>query len=147
MKNEHIVSLLSEDMKNEYKHHRFYLHSSFVLEGHERLYFVDWLKKQAAEELHHVEEFANKITSFGHIPPVFGYEFPTDLRKMKDILNYAIQMEMEVVDNYHNRLKHFEELSEKTGKHFDLVLHYEDQIEDSQRDVDEMLRMAGSWRA
>jgi len=138
---EQMVELLNEDLRNEYKHHRFYLHASFVLRGLERLYFGDWLRKQAAEELDHVTQFANKITSFGTMPTTEANDFPNNLTRASDILNYAIQMEQEVVANYHQRLLAAEELSASTGKYYDLVLLYEEQIEHSQSDIDEMLKM------
>lgn len=135
-----IIELLNQDLRNEYKHHRFYLHASFVLRGFERLYFGSWLKKQAMEELEHIEEFAAKIVALGGDPTADANDFPKNLVDAQDILKYAITMEQEVVTNYHVRLKQSQELSESTGQHFDLVLLYEDQIEDSQRDIDEMIK-------
>ncbi len=136
-----MVSLLNEDLKNEYKHHKFYLHASFVLRGFERLYFGEWLKNQSNEELEHVTAFANKITALGTMPTHESNEFPTNLTRAKDILTYALEMEREVVENYHTRLKQANELFETTGKYYDLVIFYEEHIEHSQSDIDEMLKM------
>ena len=137
-----MIGLMNEDLKNEYKHHRFYLHASFVLRGLDRLHFGDWLRKQAAEELDHVAEFANKIAALGTLPTTESNDFPVNLTKAEDILAYAIIMEQEVVTNYHMRLKQAQSLYENTDKHYDIVLLYEDQVEDSQKDLDEMVRMA-----
>ncbi len=136
-----MIELLNEDLKNEYKHHHFYLHASFVLRGLDRLHFGPWLRKQAEEELNHVAEFANKISALGTLPTTESNPFPNNLTKAQDILNFAISMEKEVVANYHLRLKQASHLYESTGKYYDLVLLYEDQIEDSQRDIDEMIKM------
>ncbi len=135
-----IVELLNQDLRNEYKHHRFYLHCSFVLRGFDRLHFGSWLKGQSDEELGHVKIFADKIVALGGQPTVEANDFPTNLTDSDDILKYALTMEQEVVTNYHVRLKQAHDLYEETGQHYDLVLLYEEQIEDSQRDIDEMLR-------
>jgi len=140
---DHMVVLLNEDLKNEYKHHRFYLHASFVLRGLDRLHFGKWLHDQAMEELDHVKEFADKITGLGYTPVAEANPFPTNLTRAEDILAYALDMEKEVIVNYHQRIVQAEELVAKTGKHYDLILHYEEQIEDSQKDIDEMVRMIG----
>src|SRR4051812_19174815 len=81
-----MIGLLNEDLKNEYKHHRFYLHASFVLRGLDRLHFGDWLRKQAAEELEHVAEIANKIAALGTLPTTECNDFPANLTKAEDIL-------------------------------------------------------------
>jgi len=136
-----MIGLMNEDLKNEYKHHRYYLHASFVLRGLERLHFGDWLRKQAAEELVHVGEFADKIAALGTLPTTESNDFPVNLTKAEDILAYALIMEKEVIVNYHERLKQAQALYDNTGQHYDIVLLYEDQVEDSQKDIDEMVRM------
>lgn len=136
-----MVALLNEDLKNEYKHHRFYLHASFVLRGLDRLHFGKWLHGQAMEELAHIKEFADKIAALGTMPTTEANDFPTNLTKAEDILAYALSMEQEVVANYQQRILQAEELFADTGKYYDLILHYEEQIEDSQKDIDEMVRM------
>lgn len=123
-----MIALMNEDLKNEYKHHRFYLHASFVLRGLERLHFGPWLHQQAMEELDHIKEFADKITALGTMPTTEANDFPTNLTKASDILTYAIEMEKEVVANYHQRLQQAAALHEATGQFYDLVLHYESQV-------------------
>lgn len=135
-----IIELLNQDLRNEYKHFRFYLNASFVLKGFDRLHFGKWLEDQATEELAHIKLFANKIVALGGKPAIQHNDFQSDLTDSTAILKYAIAMEQEVVTNYHVRLKQTHELYEVTGQHYDIVLMYEEQIEDSQKDIDEMLR-------
>jgi hypothetical protein len=52
-------------------------------------------------------------------------------------------MEKEVVAIYQERIKHTEELHHHTKEHYDLVLLYEEQIEDSQHDIDELIKLIG----
>jgi ferritin len=142
-----LVDLLNEDLRNEYKHHLFYLHSFNVLIGLERLYLGPWLKSQAEEEAVHVQEFAKKIVAFGAMPVsgLQSHPFPS-LRSADSILGYALEMEKEVVANYHVRHAQATEVYETTHQHYDLVVFLEDQIEHSQGDIDEILRMLGEVR-
>jgi bacterioferritin (cytochrome b1) len=133
-----MIDLLNSDLENEYKHFRFYLHSSIMVTGMQRFFLVPWLIKQADEEKGHVIEFANKIRALGGIPTAESRQFPKNISEPYEIINYALQMEKEVVANYHVRHAQAVELSEKTGKHYDLVVLLEDQIEHSQQDIDEL---------
>lgn len=133
-----LASLLNEDLKNEYKHFHFYLHSSHCVQGIERFYLFDFLQKQAKSELEHINEFAHKINSLGVTPTTDVNPFPKGLISSNSILHYAIDMEKEVVNNYHVRRKQAEEVGDVS-----IVVFLEDQIEDSQNDVDELLIILG----
>ena len=133
-----MVDLLNSDLQNEYKHFRFYLHSSIMLTGLHRLFLTPWLVAQADEEKGHVIEFATKIRANGGVPTTESTDFPRDLVGPVDILKYALAMEQEVVSNYHIRHAQAEELSANTGKYYDLVVFLEDHIEHSQKDIDEL---------
>jgi bacterioferritin (cytochrome b1) len=107
-----------------------------------QLHLGAFFRKQAESEMGHVLQFAHKIRASGGVPvnpPAFSFA-PYTTGKL--LLQYAIEMEQEVVANYHRRLKEFERLEEETGRHHDLVMFIEEQIEDSQSDVDEMLQIA-----
>lgn len=137
-----IVTVLNSDLTNEYKHMLFYLHATAMLQGPDRLHLGEFFRKQAESEMGHVLQFAHKIRASGGVPvnpPAFSFA-PFTTGKL--LLQYAIEMEQEVVANYHRRLKEFERLEEATGRHHDLVMFVEEQIEDSQSDVDEMLQIA-----
>ena len=143
-----MVALLNQDLQNEYKHHLFYLHAFNSVRGMERVYLSPWLKKQSDEESEHVQEFASKIVALG-ATPVSGLQanqFPVNLTSTQDILTYALAMEQEVVANYHTRHAQATALYESTGQYYDLVVFLEDQIEDSQNDIDEMVKWLGTKR-
>lgn len=137
---EEMVGLLNSDLKNEYKHMHFYLHAAATVEGVERFWLADVLRKHAESELGHCLQFATKIRSYGH-QPVAGWQdphqFPQKVTPL-GILAYALKMEQEVVENYRLRRQQAEGLGDTA-----LVLFLEEQIEDSQHDVDELLIAVG----
>lgn len=143
---EELVDLINQDLSNEHKHHRFYLQSSFNVQGLERLFVKGWLEGQASEELGHIKEFAHLVAAFGITPTMYASEYPVNLTNAQEILSYALQMEQEVIANYHKRHRQATELHEKTGRYYDIIVFYEDQIEDSQHDVDEIVKLLGTKR-
>ncbi len=134
-----LVDLLNEDLKHEYQHMLFYTHAANVLVGMERMYLADKLKEHAKSEMDHVFQFANKIRANGGVP-VSGsntIEMPLPPNKAYGIIDFAIKLEKEVVNNYHIRHEQASRLYAETGKHYDLVVFLEEQIEHSQGDIDE----------
>ncbi len=131
------VANLNEDIQNEYKHMGFYMQTANTIIGLPRIYLAPKLQEHAASEMGHVNEFAHKIRGYGGWPLSVQHcnTFPTQLCEAKEILQYAIEMEREVVANYQDRLKWVEGLDEPDVS---LVVFYEDQIEDSQKDIDEL---------
>lgn len=131
------AKLLNEDLRNEYKHMLFYLHSANILMGMDRLYLADKLSEHAKSEMEHVQQFAHKIRALG-LRPVSGLlsnTFP-EFDTAANILAYALEMEQEVVRNYHERHKQLQETGDVS-----LVVFIEDQIQDSQEDIDELLQI------
>jgi bacterioferritin (cytochrome b1) len=141
MKKEKLIELLNGDLRNEYKHMLYYLHSSFMLLGFSRLYLKDLLETHAKEEMEHVTEFAEKIRALGGNPVCEISAFPTDLTDATLILQYALDMEKEVVRNYHERHKNAIEFYEATKANYDLVVFLEKHIEESQEDIDELTKV------
>ena len=148
MKIDEFLALMQKDLLNEYKHMHFYMHASFILKGPERLFAVPWLANQASEEMGHVRQFAEKISAFGRIPvPPTAFEQPAYAKSFSDVLMYALKLEEEVIVNYQDRLRQSEQIFEDSGKNYDLVLFYEEQLEHSQADADEIVKLLGSARS
>jgi bacterioferritin (cytochrome b1) len=143
-----ILGHLNNDLRNEYKHLLFYMHAANLLVGVKRLYIADFLKAHATEEMAHVYQFAHKIRGWGGTPysGLAAHQFPEGLTTAEQIIDYAIEMEQEVIANYHKRHEQAEELRNATGKHFDIALFLEEQIEHSQADVDELLQIQREWK-
>ena len=141
MSKEAFLKLMEGDLANEYKHMLFYLHSAIVVRGLHREELSEFFLKEAASEMKHVEEFGKMLLSMGGTPGSKISAYPNCLSNVYDILNYVVKMEMEVVENYHLRMKQAEELGTPEGS----VLHvfYENQILDSHltvANVREMLK-------
>lgn len=140
-KKKHIVDILNKDLDNEYRHLLFYMHASHVVTGIERAYMVDFLKNHALGEFEHISQFAHKIRSYGGtpiaIPSIRNDELHVNSSPLS-ILYQALDMEMEVVRLYTEQRKLFDELSDEDAS---LVLFIEEQIEDSQKDIDELVQM------
>jgi bacterioferritin (cytochrome b1) len=139
---EKVVELMNQDLANELQHFHFYLNAHFSLRGLDRLHFGSWLEKQSGEELTHVKAFASKIVALGGTPVTESNSYPVGLTDAKDILHYAKAMEKDVIDNYTDRIKQLEKFHEESNQRYDLILFYEEQIEDSQNDLDEMNKMS-----
>lgn len=135
------LELMAEDIANEYKHMHFYLHSAIVVRGLHREELGEYFLKEAASEMKHVEEFGKMFIGMGGVLSARVESFPTSLTDAKQILDYIVEMEGQVVKNYHKRMRQAEEIGTPEGS----VLHvfYENQILDSRltfNHVSEMLR-------
>lgn len=142
MQKEKLVELLNNDLKNEWKHHCFYLHNASTVTGIHLKEYKEWLIEQSKSELEHVSQFSDFIVGLGGIPTKEVNEFPT-LTNVEEILLYAMKMENEVVENYVERIKQAEELGGVDGRW--TVIFLESQIEDSRKDLDELKQITKSF--
>lgn len=140
MNKEKMIELLNSDLKNEWKHLRFYLyHASAVIGLHSEEY-KELLLKEAAGEMSHVSEFSDLIIGLGGTATAESNDFPF-FTEPKDIILYALEMEEEVVANYVKRIKDASELSLslEDGDAVDgqwIEIFLEGQIQKSREDVD-----------
>lgn len=138
---ENVISMLNADLENEYQHMLFYMHASHMVRGIERAYLVEFFKNHALGEFNHISQFAHKIRSYGGVPiaiPKLTNESFVLKSGSTGILYQALDMEMNVVRNYTEQRKFFDEISNVDAS---LVLFIEEQIEDSQKDIDELIQM------
>lgn len=140
MTEQKFLSLMNEDLKREYQHMLFYLHSSAIVTGFNRHEISEFLFDEAQGELKHVREFTDQILAHGGTP-----HFPLQLTDnlpnyftgdVRSILSFVLQMESDVVNIFAERLKQTEEIDSPFGQ----LLHifYEDQITDSHKTVHEV---------
>lgn len=139
---EEILPLLLGDLKNEWKHLRFYLYHASAITGPHAEEYKEVFLKEAASEMEHVTEFSDLIWGLGGEPIPVSNEFTlfTDVRRA---VVYALDMEQEVVRNYAERIEQAETLPNPVGRWITIFL--EDQINHSQRDVDRFKRLLASW--
>jgi len=139
-----MISLLNDDLGNEYKHLHFYLHSGLVIQGLYREEYRGFLLKEAAGEMLHVQQFGDIILGLGGFPVSHPKEFPANLTNPKDILTYAFEMEKEVVHNYVQRMQDAKDLGGDDGQWLEIFL--EDQIMKSRQDVDHYRQIIAGLR-
>lgn len=133
-----VVALLNGDLKNEWKHFKFYLYHASSITGLHAHEYKEFLLEQAASEMKHVSQFSDMLTGLGTVPTVESNEFPF-LTQARAILEYALDMEIEVVENYTKRIAQLDEIrnSPETSAHKKWIeIFLEKQIEDSRQDLD-----------
>jgi bacterioferritin (cytochrome b1) len=135
MTKEELVDLLNQDLKNEWKHHCFYLHNASNITGIHAKEYKEFLLNQSKSELDHVSEFSDLIVGLGSSPTKVVNDYPS-LTDTKEILEYALKMEEEVVENYTKRIEQAEQLGGVDGRW--IIIFLEGQIEDSRKDLDEL---------
>jgi len=135
-----MVDLLVIDLRNEWKHLRFYAYHASAVTGLHAHEYKELFKEQASSELTHVGQFCDLIIGLGGEPTTDSNDFPK-LTKIEDIIAYAIEMEAEVVDNYSMRILQLDEIPNvlHRGTRADkrwIEIFLEKQIEDSRQDLD-----------
>jgi bacterioferritin (cytochrome b1) len=138
MNKEKMLERLNNDLKNEWKHLRFYLYHASAVTGLHLEEYKELLLKEAAGEMSHVTEFSDLIVGLGGTPTAESNDFPF-LTDPRDIITYALKMEEEVVANYVQRMKDASLMMETPGETVDgqwIEIFLEGQIQKSREDVD-----------
>lgn len=133
MNKQQMIDLLNDDLKNEWKHLRFYLYHASAVQGLHCEEYKELFLKEAAGEMLHVTAFSDVIVGLGGKATEESNSFPL-MTDPKDILRYALTMEEEVVTNYVKRMRDSDELGGVDGQWLEIFL--EGQIQDSREDVD-----------
>lgn len=133
-----LISALTADLRNEWKHLRFYLYHASAVTGLHAEEYKEVFLKEAASEMQHVTEFSDLIWGLGGTATPDSNDFPrfTDVR---ETLAYALKMEEEVVKNYVERIAQAETILEPESTWITVFL--EDQISHSRRDADRFRRL------
>ena len=139
MTKEKMIQLLNNDLKNEWKHLRFYLYHASAVIGLHCIEYKELFLKEAASEAQHVTQFSDVIIGLGGAATSESNDFPK-LLDVKDIMAYAISMEQEVVENYVQRMKDAEELGGVDGTWLEIFL--EGQVQASREDLDHFKQIA-----
>lgn len=128
-----MIEALYGDLKNEWKHLRFYLFHASNVQGLHCEEFKELFLKEAMGEMTHVTQFNDLIIGLGGTPTPESNHFPL-MTDIKEIMQYAMLMEEEVVSNYVRRMADAHELGGVDGQWIEIFL--EGQIQDSREDVD-----------
>ena len=141
-----MIELLNKDLSNELKHLRFYLYHASFIKGIHREEYKEYLLNQAKSELEHVNQFSNLIIGLGGVPTTHCNPFDT-FENHEMIIQYALDMEKEVVENYAQRLQQAEELKSEdlvNGTYIQIFL--ENQFQDSREDLDNLVQIRKGFR-
>lgn len=136
-----IVNLLNQDLKREWTHFKFYLLSSILVSGPHRQEFSEFLKDAATGEMEHIFSFGNLINHFTDNIESSSFYFPTDLTELKDILQYALGLETEVLEHYANRMEQLKDANMSDVNKRWIEAFLEDKIIDSRTDADNIRKM------
>jgi bacterioferritin (cytochrome b1) len=139
-----IVTLLNEDLKNEWKHMQFYLHHASAITGLHAHEYKEFLLEQAASEMKHVQQFSDLLFGLGITPTTEINEF-SKLTSAKLILESAAAMEEDVVKNYVQRIAQLSTLTfHSSAEAADakwIEIFLEEQVKDSREDLDHLMRI------
>lgn len=128
-----LIELLNNDLKNEWKHLRFYLYHASAVTGLHCAEYKELFIEEATSEMSHVTQFSDVIIGLGGIATFESNDFEK-FDDPKEIMKYAVSMEEEVVDNYVQRMKDASELGGTDGTWLEIFL--EGQVQASREDVD-----------
>jgi len=133
MNKDKMIQMLNDDLKNEWKHLRFYLYHASAVTGLHCAEYKELFLKEAASEMLHVSQFSDVIIGLGGVATFESNDFGkyTD---PKDIMEYAVAMEEEVVNNYVQRMKDADDLGGVDGTWLEIFL--EGQVQASREDLD-----------
>lgn len=139
MTKEQFIALVNEDLKNERMHMGFYLQAGVMVQGLHRPELREFFLEEAQDELKHVEQFADLINYLGGVPCTGVNDYPCDLVCPVQILQFVLDMEQQVAENYSERLRQTEG-HEEAWVSFCHVF-YENQLEDSWRTAQEVRQL------
>lgn len=128
-----MIETLNRDLRNEWKHLRFYLYHASSVTGPLTEEYKEMFLKEASGEMSHVTEFSDLIIGLGGVATDESNSFEK-FEDPFDIVTYALKMEEEVVSNYVQRMKDAQELGGVDGQWIEIFM--ENQIQKSRQDVD-----------
>jgi bacterioferritin (cytochrome b1) len=134
------VSLINEDLQNEWTHLQFYLYHASAVTGLHAEEYKEFLTDAAKGELNHVQQFLDCLHGLDFAQPcATGHSFATYTR-IEDILIAAHRLEQQVVITYAARLQQLELLDDPVTAAY-LKVFYEDQLQDSYEDAQHIKRI------
>lgn len=106
-----LIELLNEDLSGEYQAIISYVVYSQVLSGAEYMNVAAELEKHAAEELSHALIISEQIDYLGGMPAVQPKPVRTS-KKAKEMLQFDLENEMNIIRRYRERIHQCEDLGE-----------------------------------
>ena len=117
----------------------FYLAAYSMVTGIESIEVREFFEEEAKSEMAHVKEFSNLIVGLGGVPEMSSNSFVFADTSSRAMLNYALLMEEEVIENYCKRMADAEALGGTDGRW--IVIFLEEQVMHSREDVDKIRQL------
>jgi bacterioferritin (cytochrome b1) len=148
MTRDELVTAILSDLQNEWQHLQYYLHHMNVFRGMHTITLRPLFEAEMRSEVEHVKMFSELIVQLGAAPVLEnngapGVQFAGT--NVREILQHAYQMEVDVAENYLQRIRQAEALGGVDGK---LVqLFYEKQLEDSYTDAQKFKKILDGFES
>jgi len=140
------VKVMLADLRNECTHLQFYLYHAAAVRGLHRVEYQEFFDEAARSEMKHVRQFLDRLFGLNvllspHQISLEAHDFP-QMTDAHNILRHACSLETQVIDNYALRLQQLESLSATNPVEAAyLTVFYENQLQDSYEDRDNMRQM------
>jgi bacterioferritin (cytochrome b1) len=134
------VTLINEDLQNEWTHLQFYLYHASAVTGLHAEEYKEFLTDAAKGELNHVQQFLDCLHGFDFVQPCAGGHLFETYTRVEDILIAAHRLERQVVIKYAARLQQLEVVDDPVAAAY-LKVFYEAQLQDSYEDARHIQRI------
>lgn len=134
-----LIQGLNDDLAHEYQAIISYLLYSRLVSGPLRVELSDFLEDEIADELKHAKFLAHKIVTLGGEPTARPAEVPLS-RDNREIIELALQAEVDTIERYTQRIKQAEAAGE-VGLRVDL----EQIVSDETRHKEDLERILEGW--
>ncbi len=134
-----LIQGLNDDLAHEYQAIISYLLYSRLVSGPLRVELSDFLEDEIADELKHAKFLAHKIVALGGEPTARPAEVPLS-RDNREIIELALQAEVDTIERYTQRIKQAEAAGE-VGLRVDL----EQIVSDETRHKEDLERILEGW--
>src|SRR5690606_24898644 len=134
-----LIQGLNDDLAHEYQAIISYLLYSRLVSGPLRVELSDFLEDEIADELKHAKFLAHKIVALGGEPTARPAEVPLS-RDNREIIELALQAEVDTIERYTRRIKQAEAAGE-VGLRVDL----EQIVSDETRHKEDLERILEGW--
>ena len=138
-KNDELIRGLNEDLRGEFQAVIMYRLFASMVQGHYRQELRAFFEREIPEELAHAQILADKISSLGGTPAAEAAPVKV-VSDAKQMLQVALEAEIETLDRYVKRRKQAEEAGA-----YGLAVQFDDLIADESNHRDELQQMLARW--
>ncbi len=135
-----LIDGLNEDLAAEYQAVILYRTYAALVTGPNRQELRDFFETEIPDELGHAAFLADKIVALGGVPTTQAQPVPIP-RDNRQMLEIALQAEIDTMERYSRRIQQAEEAGEASIK-----LQLENLLVDESQHRDDIRRMLEGWK-